>query len=227
VSAIGTLPQDWREALGPAASNSVLATLEGKVAAERAKGDVYPAAEDVFAAFRLTPYRAVRAVIIGQDPYHGPGEAHGLAFSVPRGLKKPPSLQNILSERHADLALPIPTSGSLERWAESGVLLLNAILTVTRDQPASHRRLGWQPLTKAVVEAVQDLDHPVAFLLWGVFARRMAGPIDATRHIALYASHPSGFSARKGFLGSRPFSTANAHLEARGAAAIDWRLEPE
>ena len=223
MTAIGTLPDDWRAALGSAADHDVLAKLEAAVAAEREDHDVYPSSENVFAAFRLTPYASVRAVIIGQDPYHGSGEAHGLAFSVTPGIKVPPSLRNIFKELRSDLGYEIPTSGSLERWARSGVLLLNAILTVERDRPASHKLLGWQPLTSAVVTAVQQLDRPIAFLLWGGFAQKMAGFIPEP-HVFVRTTHPSPFSA-KGFLGTRPFSKANTLLAARGAPEIDWRLE--
>lgn len=201
-----------------------MAGLEAAVAAARLSGDVYPTAENVFAAFRLTPYESVRAVIIGQDPYHGPGEAHGLAFSVPPGVKVPPSLRNVFAELRSDLGYEVPASGSLERWAQNGILLLNAILTVERDRPASHKTIGWRPFTAAVVEAVQRLDHPVAFLLWGAFAQKMAGYIPDP-HVFVRAAHPSPYSAKKGFLGTKPFSRADALLAARGAAAIDWRLE--
>ena len=222
--AIGTLPADWQKALGAAASDEVLAKLDAAVAAERATHDVYPTAENVFAAFRLTPFADVRAVIIGQDPYHGPGEAHGLAFSVMPGVKVPPSLANVFRELHADLGFSIPTSGSLERWAGNGVLLLNAILTVERDHPASHKALGWRPLTTAIVRAVQELDRPVAFLLWGRFAQQVAGFVPDP-HVFVRTTHPSPLSAGKGFLGSRPFSRANELLAARGVPEIDWRLE--
>jgi uracil-DNA glycosylase len=223
VKAIGSLPAEWREVHESAASDDVLKELDSKVAAKRAVGDVYPSADNVFAALRLTPYKSVRAVIIGQDPYHGPEEAHGLAFSVSEGINIPPSLRNIHRELHDDLGFKPPTSGSLIPWAEHGVLLLNAILTVSRDQPGNHRKLGWQPFTSAVVRAVQRLDQPIAFLLWGGFASKMAGHID-DRHIAVYRSHPSPFSAKKNFLDTRPFSRANALLAARGVREIDWSL---
>jgi uracil-DNA glycosylase len=224
LTSIGTLPADWRAAIGPALSDAALAELEAKVAARRASERVYPAAQDVFAALRLTPYESVRAVIIGQDPYHGPGEAHGLAFSVPAGVPIPPSLRNIRRELETDLGLAMPASGSLETWARHGVLLLNAILSVAEGRPGSHRDLGWQALTREVVRAVQRVDRPVAFLLWGGFARRMAEPIDSSRHVAVQTWHPSPFSAKRGFLGRRPFSTVNDLLRARGASEIDWRL---
>lgn len=222
MNAIGELPSDWRAALGPAATSNALNILDAAVATERAKGDVFPAPENVFAALRLTPLAKVRAVIIGQDPYHGPGEAHGLAFSVPAGIAIPPSLRNIRTELRTDLGIEAPSSGSLEQWAENGVLLLNAILTVAKDDPGSHRALGWKPLTTAMVRAVQQLDRPIAFLLWGKFAQKLAGPIPEP-HVAVSTAHPSPRS-QKGFCGTRPFSTANKLLAKRGADPIDWRL---
>lgn len=224
MTSIGALPTDWRAALAGRISDVELGALEAAVAAERANGDVYPKAGEVFAALTLTPYETVRAVIIGQDPYHGPGEAHGLAFSVPDGVPIPPSLRNILRERQGDLGLVPPASGSLVRWARNGVLLLNSILTVAAGSPGSHRALGWQQLTKGVVQAVQGLDHPVAFLLWGRFAQRVAGDIDESRHVVVRGSHPSPYSAKRGFFGTRPFSTVNTLLGQHGAAGIDWRL---
>src|SRR5258708_4120447 len=215
MNAIGVLPLDWREAIGAAASDNRLAHLDAVVSERRARGDVYPSAEDVFAAFRLTPYASVKAVILGQDPYHGPGQAHGLAFSVPTGKQIPPSLRNIRAELMDDIGVPIPASGSLVRWAEHGVLLLNTILTVDRGSAGSHKSIGWQDLTTAAILAIVRLQRPVAFLLWGKFASNAAGAVHSARAVVLTTSHPSPFSARKGFRHSRPFSTANRLLRER------------
>ena len=224
-SAIGMMPADWRAAVGDDVSDAMLAAIDVKVAAARVSGDVYPAAERVFAALELTPFDAVRAVIIGQDPYHDVGQAHGLSFSVMDGHQPlPPSLKNIRRELQFDLGLALPESGSLEPWARHGVLLLNAILTVRRDKAGSHKTFGWQAVTTAIVSAVEARDKPAAFLLWGKFARDMAGPIDETRHAVVRTSHPSPFS-QKGFLGKRPFREANAKLKKLGAKPIDWSLE--
>lgn len=224
-SAIGTFPQVWRSAL-PIEALSTLPALDAAVAEERAHQDVYPPAGDVFAALRLTPPAKVRAVIIGQDPYHQrAGQAHGLAFSVPDECRPlPPSLRNIRAEFQSDLGYELPESGSLVRWAEHGVLLLNAFLTVSKGRPRSHQKFGWRPITEAIIYAVKALDGPVAFLVWGHFARDIAGQIDSTRHVVHYASHPSPLSQR-GFCGTKPFSTVNEQLRDRGTPEIDWRLE--
>lgn len=225
--AIGTFPEVWRTAIDMVDLDAVLDSIEAAVAVERARSKVYPKPDDVFAALRLTAPADVRAVIIGQDPYHGPGQAHGLAFSVRDGCHPlPPSLRNIRSELHDDCGGPLPESGSLTRWAEHGVLLLNAILTVTKGIPGSHRKFGWQTLTRAIIGSVEANDRPIAFLLWGRFAQAIAGPINTDRHVVVNASHPSPLSASNGFLGTRPFSTANRQLQARGAAGINWSLRP-
>lgn len=222
--AIGTFPQAWRTVL-PVQVLASLSSIDAAVARERERGDVYPPADDVFAALRLTPPAQVRAVIIGQDPYHGPGQANGLAFSVREAYHPlPPSLQNIRRELHDDFDVSLPPSGSLRPWAQHGVLLLNAILTVAKGDAGSHRKIGWQTLTRAIVRSVEARDWPVVFLLWGGLARKMAGPIDGQRHVVLHAWHPSPISAR-GFLGKRPFSTANRELQDRGSPEIDWSLE--
>jgi uracil-DNA glycosylase len=228
---IERLPDDWRAVLTDACSAASFAELEAFLAAEGARTDtaVYPAAEDLFAALRLTPPDTVRAVILGQDPYHGEGEAHGLSFSVRAGTKVPPSLRNIIRELAEDLgeeAAPPPGSGSLEPWARNGVLLLNTVLTVRRDEPYSHRQRGWEPFTDAIIGAVSARSEPVAFLLWGGAAQERGGLI-ADRHVIVSSNHPSPLSAHRPptpFRGSRPFSRANALLAARGRPPIDWRL---
>jgi len=221
---IDEIPPNWGSELDLAALRPSLRDLDAFVAEERRAHEVYPAPGDVFAALRLTPYASVRAVILGQDPYHGPCQAHGLAFSVPDGVSPlPPSLRTIRAELADDLGLPLPEGGSLERWARQGVLLLNTVLTVNGGMAGSHRRQGWETFTDAIVAAVSEKPGPVAFLLWGRAAQAKIELIDQGRHIVLMATHPSPLSA-KGFRGSRPFSSANAALESRGSPAIDWSL---
>jgi uracil-DNA glycosylase len=221
---IEQIPTDWRVALSDATSSGSFEALTAFVTAERARRDtaIYPKETDVFAALRLTPLARVRAVIIGQDPYHGEGQAHGLAFSC-LSRPWPPSLRNILDEWQRDLREPgLPPTGSLELWARHGVLLLNVVLTVRQGEPDSHRRQGWEKFTDAVVRAVASKPESVAFLLWGRKAQRKAASIREP-HFALRASHPSPFSVR-GFRNRRPFTTANRELERRGAQPIDWTL---
>jgi len=218
------LPEDWREALTDALDTPSFAALTAFVAAERAAHDVYPSETDLFRAFRLTPLADVRAVILGQDPYHGAGQAHGLAFSVPDGVRHPPSLANILREWSEDLGRPRPVSGSLEPWARNGVMLLNTALTVRRDAPGSHRDHGWEPFTDAVIDAIAARDRPTAFLLWGKAAQAKRERIGGG-HVIVEAAHPSPLAIR-GFRGTRPFSTTDARLAAVGVAPIDWDLEP-
>lgn len=226
---IGSVPDPWRDVLADALGAPSFGQLEAFVAAERARSDteVYPEPDDVFAALRLTPPGAVRAVILGQDPYHGSGEAHGLCFSVRPGTKIPPSLRNILREWAADLDRPIPTEGSLEPWARNGVLLLNSVLTVRADEANSHRGHGWEPFSDAIIRAVAARPDPVVFLLWGASAQAKRALIP-DRHVALISNHPSPLSANNPptpFRGSRPFSAANARLTAIGRPPIDWSLD--
>lgn len=183
---------------------------------------VYPPHDLVFNAFTLCPFNSVKVVILGQDPYHGQGQAHGLSFSVPDHVKVPPSLQNIYKEIHTDIGTPIPQSGNLERWATQGVLLLNATLTVEASKPASHQGLGWERFTDAVIRKLSGEKEHLVFLLWGRFAQEKGALIDTKKHLVLTAPHPSPFSAYTGFFGSRHFSTTNAYLEAHGKTRIDW-----
>ena len=225
---IDSIPAAWRGVLADAIAAPTFRGLETFLDAERARADteVYPAPDDVFTALRLTSQAEVRAVILGQDPYHGAGEAHGLCFSVRPGTKIPPSLRNILREWTDDLALPPPAAGSLERWARHGVLLLNAVMTVRRDEPNSHRRQGWEPFTDAIIGAVADGPDPVVFLLWGAPAQAKRELI-GDQHVVIVSNHPSPLSANNPpipFLGSRPFSTTNARLAEVGRPAIDWSL---
>lgn len=191
---------------------------------------IYPARENIFRAFRETPFNKVKVLILGQDPYHGPGQAHGLAFSVPEGIPPPPSLVNIFKELHHDLSLPRPAHGCLQKWAAQGVLLLNATLTVREGEPLSHRRRGWENFTDAVVKALYDRDDPVVFVLWGKSAQEkckfLTGSLDKQKYI-LMAAHPSPLSAHNGFFGCRHFSKINALLVEMGKDPIDWGLKQD
>ena len=222
-------PESWRAVLEPVLASPSLRNLGGFLRAEEAAGKtIYPPRGQRLAALELTPLDAVKVVILGQDPYHGPGQAHGLAFSVPPGVRIPPSLANIHKELAADLGLPRPPHGNLEGWARQGVLLLNTSLTVEAGQAGSHAKAGWELLTDAIVAAVAVRTEPSVFLLWGAHARRKAAQVAElgadTRHLVLTAAHPSPLSAHNGFLGCRHFSQANAFLEAHGRGAVDWSL---
>lgn len=198
--------------------------LQRFVADQRAQYRVYPPDDEVFAALHLTTYADTRVVILGQDPYHGPGQAHGLCFSVRDGVAIPPSLANIHKELHTDLGQPIPSHGNLERWARQGVLLLNTTLTVRAGQAASHHGKGWELFTDEVLKAVNGKPQRVVFILWGSNARKKKSLLDLSRHVVIESAHPSPLSAHNGFFGSRPFSRANAALTAAGLPPIDWSL---
>lgn len=215
------LPGGWRDAMKPFLDPDVVARLSEFVAAEYRQHTVYPPLPDLFRAFRLCPPEAVRVLILGQDPYHGPGQAHGLAFSVPPGIAVPPSLRNVFKELRDDLGVTPPASGDLSGWAAQGVLLLNAVLTVRAGKPGSHARQGWEHVTDAAIRALDASDERVAFLLWGGYARRKAPLVTAAHHVVLEAAHPSPMNAR-GFLGSRPFSRANDALVAVGRKPVHW-----
>jgi uracil-DNA glycosylase len=215
---------DWNPLLRGEFEKPYWQELQRFVAAERAQGPVFPEHEDVFAALHLTPYADVRVLILGQDPYHGPGQAHGLCFSVQPGVPAPPSLVNILKELEADLGCPRPAHGCLDTWARNGVLLLNAVLTVRAHNAASHAGKGWETFTDEVIRAVNDKPHRVVFILWGGYARKKKALIDTTRHVVIESAHPSPLSAHNGFLGSRPFSKANAALTEAGLAPVEWCL---
>lgn len=215
---------DWNPVMRAETSQPYWRELLDFVAAERRAGTVYPSKDDVFAALHLTPYAEVNVVILGQDPYHGPGQAHGLCFSVRDGVAFPPSLTNIFKELRADLGIPTPASGDLRGWAAQGVLLLNATLTVRAHQAGSHQGRGWERFTDAVIGAVNDRQRPVVFVLWGAYARKKKALIDTSRHDVIESAHPSPLSASNGFFGSRPFSRINQALASRGEAPIDWAL---
>ena len=216
---------DWNPLLRDQFDQPYWRDLQSFVADERATHTVYPPPGEVFAALHLTPYADTRVVILGQDPYHGPQQAHGLCFSVRPGVRIPPSLVNIHKELHDDLGLPIPNHGNLEAWARHGVLLLNATLTVRAGEAASHQKRGWDTFTDHVIEVANDKPDPVVFMLWGNSARRKRSLIDTTRHVVIESAHPSPLSAHNGFFGSRPFSRANAELVAAGREPIDWNLD--
>jgi uracil-DNA glycosylase len=215
---------DWRPLLQPETQEDYWQTLQSFVADERKRSIVFPGANDVFRALYLTPYKDVRVVVLGQDPYHGDGQAHGLSFSVPDGVAPPPSLQNIFKELQNDLDIDLPSSGDLTKWARQGVLLLNSVLTVRAHQAASHQGRGWEQFTDAVLRVVNDKTDHVVFILWGGFARKKKSLIDATRHTVIESAHPSPLSAYNGFLGSKPFSKANKALADHGQKVVDWSL---
>ncbi len=184
----------------------------------------YPPKNLIFNALKLTSYHDVKVVIVGQDPYHGEGEAHGLSFSVQKGVKIPPSLQNIYKELNSDLGIPIATSGDLTKWAKEGVLMLNAVLSVEKDKPASHRNLGWELLTDYIIKALNQKETPVVFILWGNFAKEKKKFITNPHHLVIESSHPSPFSASYGFFGSKPFSKTNEFLIKNNIQPIDWQI---
>lgn len=190
-----------------------------------AKKTIYPSPKNILRAFDLCPYDQTKVVIIGQDPYHGPGQAHGLSFSVPKDVKSTPSLQNIYKEIHADLGHPIPTHGNLESWAKQGVLLLNATLTVQKSTPTSHSGKGWETFTDHIIADLNKNKEHLVFLLWGRYAQDKGAHIDQDRHLVLKAAHPSPFSAHSGFFGCQHFSKANEYLKENNVKEIDWRVQ--
>ena len=215
---------DWNPILREELAQPYWAELQAFVAEERAHHQVFPPADEVFAALHQTPYASVKVVILGQDPYHGPGQAHGLCFSVRRGVPVPPSLRNIYTELHDDLGITPPRHGNLDAWTRQGVLLLNTSLTVRAHQAASHHGRGWERFTDQVIRAVDAKPERVVFILWGAAARKKRALVDTSRHVVLESAHPSPLSAHNGFFGSRPFSRANAALEAAGREPVDWRI---
>jgi uracil-DNA glycosylase len=214
----------WRPVLIAETEKPYWKPLQQFVKDERKKYTVYPPDKDVFAALHLTPYEKVSVLILGQDPYHEAGQAHGLCFSVRPEVAIPPSLQNIYKELRDDLGCPIPNNGCLTPWAEQGVLLLNAVLTVRAHQANSHQGKGWENFTDAIIRAVNDKPDRVVFVLWGAYARKKKPLIDTGRHVIIESAHPSPLSAANGFFGSRPFSKINAALREAGKPEIDWQL---
>jgi uracil-DNA glycosylase len=220
------LPASWKPVLADQLRQPYFAKLREFVEREQEQHQVFPPAPDIFNALKYTPYDEVRVVLLGQDPYHGEGQAHGLAFSVRPGVKPPPSLANVFKELHADVGCPKPEDGYLVPWAEQGVLLLNTVLTVRAHQANSHKNKGWEKFTDAVITAVGHKPDPVVFLLWGAPAQKKTKLIDTSRHVIIRSAHPSPLSARAGFFGSKPFSKANAALEVAGKPPINWCLPP-
>ncbi|NMD09190.1 MAG: uracil-DNA glycosylase [Phyllobacteriaceae bacterium] len=219
------LHASWLNALQPQFEADYMTALRAFLVAERDAGKrIFPKGSEWFHALDATPLDQVRVVILGQDPYHGDGQAHGLCFSVKPGVPPPPSLVNIYKELKSDLGLLPPRHGFLEHWAQQGVLMLNAVLTVEAHRAASHQGKGWEHFTDAVIREVNALPHPVVFILWGNYAQKKAAFVDGSRHLVLKSAHPSPLSAHNGFFGSRPFSRANAFLREKGLAEIDWQL---
>jgi uracil-DNA glycosylase len=219
----GLLPEPWRAALEPFLDPAATARLGEFVSGEYAAHTVYPPADDLFAAYRLCLPQDCRVLILGQDPYHGPGQAHGLSFSVRDGVRVPPSLRNVFKELAADVGVPAPTSGDLTAWAQQGVLLLNAVLTVRGGAAASHAGKGWEAFTDATIRALNAADERIVFLLWGGYARKKAALITNPAHVVLEAGHPSPLNT-KGFSGCRPFGAANRALADAGRPTINWDL---
>ncbi|HET9054274.1 MAG TPA: uracil-DNA glycosylase [Cyclobacteriaceae bacterium] len=212
----------WKSQLSEEFKKPYFDQLTGFVKSEYSRYTVYPPGKEIFRAFDACGFSNVNVVIIGQDPYHGPGQANGLCFSVHEGIRIPPSLANIFKEIHADLGKPIPKSGELERWAEQGVLLLNATLTVRESSPGSHQNKGWETFTDAVIKKISDEKQNVVFLLWGAYAQKKGEIIDRNKHLVLMSAHPSPFSADRGFFGNKHFSKTNAYLKSKGLKEIDW-----
>lgn len=220
------LESSWLEAVGDCLNSARMAELKSFLRNSIANGkQIHPHPSQFFAALNKTRLGDVRVVVIGQDPYHGPGQAHGFSFSVPPGVAQPPSLQNILKEMSTDLGLTRPRTGCLEPWANQGVLLLNSVLSVEQGKPASHANHGWEEFTDRIVSAVNSRPNKVVFVLWGAYAQRKGALVDKTRHLVIESAHPSPFSAHRGFFGSKPFSRINRFLEQSGSQPIDWQLE--
>lgn len=216
---------DWDEKLKIIWNSEGFKKFYHVVEEEYSHHTVFPSKDHIFEALKLTSYQNTRVVIVGQDPYHGIGEAHGLSFSVQKGVSIPPSLQNIYKELYDDLGIPPAHHGELTNWAKEGVLMLNAVLTVIKDTPASHRKLGWERLTDYIIRLLNEKEEPVVFILWGNFAKEKAKYITNPKHLILTSPHPSPFAARYGFFGSKPFSKTNEFLKRNGLKEIDWRIE--
>ena len=218
------LGNDWDKVLGDEFTKEYYLTLRKFLKQEYASRTIYPDMYDIFNALKETPYRSVKAVILGQDPYHGPGQAHGMCFSVQRGTPRPPSLINMFKELEADCGIAVSESGFLQPWAEQGVLLLNAVLTVRAGSPNSHAGRGWETFTDQVIRHLNQREQPIVFLLWGANARSKKSLISASGHLVLESAHPSPLSAHRGFFGCRHFSKTNEFLKANGMEPIDWRI---
>ena len=222
---MAAISNDWLEPLRGEFKKPYYAKLYKTVMEEYRTRQIFPPADDIFNAFALTPLQQVKVVILGQDPYHGTGQAHGLCFSVRPQVEIPPSLVNIYKELHDDLGCEIPNNGYLVKWAKQGVLLLNTVLTVRAHEAFSHRNIGWESFTDAAIRVLNEQDRPIVFILWGRPAQAKKAMLNNPKHLILEAPHPSPLSASRGFFGSRPFSKTNAFLEANGLTPIDWQIE--
>jgi uracil-DNA glycosylase len=218
------IEESWKHILQEEFYSDSFSSLKNFLLEEKKKHIIYPPSKLIFSAFDKTPFDKVKVVIIGQDPYHGEGQAHGLCFSVPIGVKKPPSLENIFKELHEDLGIPIPNHGNLEKWAEQGVLLLNATLTVRKNQAGSHQKKGWEDFTDGVIRKISLLKNGIIFLLWGNYAQAKSQLIDTSKHFVLKAAHPSPLSAYNGFFGCKHFSKTNELLKQQGKQEINWQI---
>jgi len=217
--------ESWKTVLSDQFEASYFAQLKSFLLEEKQRNTVYPPGGKIFSAFDLTPFNKVKVVILGQDPYHGPGQANGLCFSVANGMDKPPSLQNIFKELNSDLGIPVPQNGDLSKWAEQGVLLLNATLTVRARQAGSHQNRGWEQFTDAAISSLSNQREHLVFLLWGNYAIAKEALTDTSKHLTLKSPHPSPFSANRGFFGNKHFSKTNAYLKSHGIEEIDWQIE--
>ncbi len=222
---MGAIQNDWLEAIGDEFKKPYYKELYDFVKAEYSTTAVYPPSDDIFNALHLTALKDVKVLVLGQDPYHGANQAHGLSFSVLPGQKIPPSLRNIYQELHDDLGCYIPNNGYLEKWAKQGVLMLNTVLTVRAHKPNSHQGKGWEHFTDAIIEAVNKEERPIVYLLWGRPAQSKIPMLDNPKHLILKAPHPSPYSADRGFFGCRHFSQTNEFLRANGQEPIDWQIE--
>lgn len=222
---MGAITNDWLKPLSPEFKKPYYAKLYQTIKSEYETRQIFPAVDDIFNAFDFTPLSEVKVVILGQDPYHNVGQAHGLCFSVKPDVAIPPSLVNIYKELQDDVGCRIPNNGCLVKWAKQGVLLLNTVLTVRAHQANSHRGIGWEEFTDAAIRILNDVDRPLVFILWGRPARMKKGMLTNPAHLVLETAHPSPLSASNGFFGSRPFSKTNAFLEEHGIAPIDWQIE--
>lgn len=222
---MAAISNDWLEPLKPEFSKPYYKQLYTTIRQEYASKVIFPPSGEIFSAFELTPLSEVKVVILGQDPYHNVGQAHGLCFSVRPDVEIPPSLVNIYKELHDDLGCYIPNNGYLVKWAKQGVLLLNTVLTVRAHQANSHRGIGWEEFTNAAISILNEQDRPIVYILWGAPAQKKKAMLNNPKHLILEAPHPSPLSAYRGFFGSRPFSKTNAFLEKNGFAPIDWQIE--
>ena len=220
-----TIEESWKEILKDEFNKDYFIQLKKFLVEEKKKYKIYPPGPEIFSAFEFTPFHSIKAVIMGQDPYHGTGQAHGLCFSVQKGIKPPPSLKNIYKEIKSDLNIDAPEHGYLESWARNGVLMLNATLTVRASQAGSHQNKGWETFTDTVIKKISEQKENIVFILWGRFAQSKENLIDTEKHLVLKAAHPSPFSAYNGFFGCKHFSKTNEHLKRNGIAEINWKID--